>query len=125
MNGHANLTVFAYGQTGSGKTYTMEPIYAQTIEEALQACGLSRDACGLSRDDGQSTREQGPQSLRLCLSFFEIYCSKVFDLLRGRSEVRTLEDGQGQVQVDTPYTLHPTPYTLHLKRRGGTPHPNA
>ena len=33
-----SLTVFAYGQTGSGKTFTMEPIYAQTVAEALQAC---------------------------------------------------------------------------------------
>eukprot|EP01048_Picozoa_sp_COSAG05_P004025 COSAG05_NODE_203_length_14207_cov_24.645379_2_plen_374_part_00 len=74
-----SLTVFAYGQTGSGKTFTMEPIYAQTVAEALQAC-----------DDG---------SAQLSVSFFEIYCSKVFDLLQGRLEVRTLEDQHGEVQV--------------------------
>jgi hypothetical protein len=39
------------------------------VAEALQAC--TQDA-----------------SAALSLSFFEIYCSKVFDLLRGRAEVR-------------------------------------
>lgn len=76
-----NLTVFAYGQTGSGKTFTMEPIYAQTVAEALHACGQYED-------------------VQLSISFFEIYCAKVFDLLRGRAEVRTLEDARGEVQVE-------------------------
>jgi kinesin family protein 2/24 len=78
----ANLTVFAYGQTGSGKTYTMEPIYAQTVAKALEACG-----------------ERG-LGMQLSVSFFEIYCAKVFDLLRDRAEVRTLEDARGEVQVE-------------------------
>ena len=76
-----NLTVFAYGQTGSGKTFTMEPIYAQTVAEALHAC-------------------QQYEDVQLSISFFEIYCAKVFDLLRGRAEVRTLEDAKGEVQVE-------------------------
>ena len=78
----ANLTVFAYGQTGSGKTYTMEPIYAQTVSKALEAC---------------SDRSLG---MTLSVSFFEIYCARVFDLLRDRAEVRTLEDARGEVQVE-------------------------
>ena len=76
-----NLTVFAYGQTGSGKTFTMEPIYAQTVAEALHACSQYAD-------------------VELSVSFFEIYCAKVFDLLRGRAEVRTLEDARGEVQIE-------------------------
>jgi kinesin family protein 2/24 len=76
-----NLTVFAYGQTGSGKTFTMEPIYAQTVAEALHACRQYED-------------------VELSISFFEIYCAKVFDLLSGRAEVRTLEDARGEVQVE-------------------------
>ena len=76
-----NLTVFAYGQTGSGKTFTMEPIYAQTVQEALHACAQYR-------------------GVQLSISFFEIYCAKVFDLLRGRAEVRTLEDARGEIQVE-------------------------
>jgi|EP01043_Picozoa_sp_COSAG02_P002668 hypothetical protein len=82
LGGHrGNLTVFAYGQTGSGKTFTMEPIYAQTVAEALHACSQYAD-------------------VELSISFFEIYCAKVFDLLRGRAEVRTLEDARGEVQVE-------------------------
>ena len=49
------------------------------VAEALQAC-----------DDGGAT---------LSVSFFEIYCSKVYDLLQGRAEKRTLEDAHGEVQV--------------------------
>ena len=59
----------------------MEPIYAQTVQEALHACAQYR-------------------GVQLSISFFEIYCAKVFDLLRGRAEVRTLEDARGEIQVE-------------------------
>eukprot|EP00658_Telonema_sp_P-2_P037537 TRINITY_DN26992_c0_g2_i1.p1 TRINITY_DN26992_c0_g2~~TRINITY_DN26992_c0_g2_i1.p1 ORF type:complete len:279 (+),score=73.34 TRINITY_DN26992_c0_g2_i1:130-966(+) len=81
VDGHpSNLTVFAYGQTGSGKTYTMVPIYNRIAWEAVTACDSSA-------------------STQLSISFFEIYCSKVLDLLADRAVVRTLEDAKGQVQV--------------------------
>ena len=55
----ANFTVFAYGQTGSGKTFTMEPIYAQTVTEALRTAS-SMGGAGMG--------------MQLSISFFEM-CS--------------------------------------------------
>jgi len=106
-----NLTVFAYGQTGSGKTFTMEPIYAQTVQEALHACAQYR-------------------GVQLSISFFEIYCAKVFDLLRGRAEVRTLEDARGEIQVENlaeePVTAFETAMgTIERGQRARVTHANA
>ena len=42
--------------------------------------------------------KQFPQ-LYLTISFYEIYGSKLHDLLNERQEVKCLEDGQGKIQV--------------------------
>lgn len=106
----SNLTVFAYGQTGSGKTFTMEPIYTQTVHEALRACANG--------------------GAQLSVAFFEIYCAKVFDLLRERAEVRTLEDGKGEVQVEhlTELPVDTLDVAMHLiecAKRARVTHANA
>jgi hypothetical protein len=106
----SNLTVFAYGQTGSGKTFTMEPIYTQTVQEALRACANG--------------------GAQLSVAFFEIYCAKVFDLLRERAEVRTLEDGKGEVQVEhlteLPVdTLDAAMHLIECAKRARVTHANA
>ena len=47
----------------------------------------------------------GPHSskgLVVSASFFEIYCSKVYDLLNNKQRLRTLEDAQGRVRVSQP-----------------------
>ena len=44
----------------------------------------------------------GPHSgkgLAISASFFEIYCSKVYDLLNNKQRLRILEDAQGRVRV--------------------------
>ena len=40
-----------------------------------------------------------PKGLVISASFFEIYCSKVFDLLNEKKRLKILEDRQGKVQV--------------------------
>ena len=37
--------------------------------------------------------------LSVSASYFEIYCSKVFDLLNGKKRLRILEDARSRVQV--------------------------
>ena len=39
------------------------------------------------------------KGLVVSASYFEIYCSKVFDLLNGKARLRILEDARSRVQV--------------------------
>ena len=48
----------------------------------------------------------GSKNLSVSASFFEIYCSKVFDLLNGKKKLRTLENAQQKVQVFTHIYVH-------------------
>ncbi|CAF1358270.1 unnamed protein product, partial [Adineta ricciae] len=90
-----NATVFAYGQTGSGKTFTMggdlssnktdysHGVYAQTARDIFQRLSLP----------------QYRSSIEIFVTFYEIYCGKVFDLLNNKKRLRVLEDQKGLVQV--------------------------
>jgi kinesin family protein 2/24 len=90
-----NATVFAYGQTGSGKTFTMggdlsaaktdysHGIYAQTARDIFHRLSLP----------------QYRSSIEIFVTFYEIYCGKVFDLLNNKKRLRVLEDQKGLVQV--------------------------
>ncbi|CAG2172880.1 unnamed protein product [Oppiella nova] len=90
-------TCFAYGQTGSGKTHTMggdfEGEDSQSAEKGIYALA-ARDVFAMN----QSAKYRS-HSLRLFVSFFEIYAGKVYDLLNGKKKLRVLEDGRQQVQV--------------------------
>ena len=74
-------TVFAYGQTGSGKSFSMGGLTEAALRDVFALCAAS------------------PTPLLLAVSYFEIYCSRCFDLLNGRAELALREDGAGAVQV--------------------------
>ncbi|CAF1586313.1 unnamed protein product [Rotaria magnacalcarata] len=90
-----NATVFAYGQTGSGKTFTMggdlssaktdysHGVYAQTARDIFH----------------RLSQPQYRSSIEIFVTFYEIYCGKVFDLLNNKKRLRVLEDQKGLVQV--------------------------
>ena len=65
----ARVSCFAYGQTGSGKTYTM-------LGDGGKVYGLYL----LATFDIFEKIKQYP-SLNVSVSFYEIYCGKLFDLL--------------------------------------------
>ncbi|KAG2427383.1 hypothetical protein HYH02_014603 [Chlamydomonas schloesseri] len=79
-NGRASC--FAYGQTGSGKTYTMSPLPIRA-----------------SADIFTFMAQQQYRDISLCVSCFEIYGNKVFDLLNARKKLNILEDGKKKVVV--------------------------
>lgn len=89
-------TCFAYGQTGSGKTHTM----GGTFSGKQQDC--TKGIYALSAQDvfkqNKSPKHKN-KDLLISASYFEIYGSKVFDLLNKRKRLRVLEDGNQQVQV--------------------------
>jgi kinesin family protein 2/24 len=80
-NGKA--TCFAYGQTGSGKTYTMSPLPIRAAGDILDYLQRLPDL----------------RDVELCVSCFEIYGNKVFDLLNMRKKLNILEDGKKKVCV--------------------------
>ena len=81
------VSCFAYGQTGSGKTYTM-------IGDAKNP-GLYL----LSAQDIFDFLDNQPVSKTIAVSYFEIYCGKVFDLLNNREKLVVREDAKQNVNV--------------------------
>ncbi len=79
----AKTTCFAYGQTGSGKTFTMmgtqdgtnPGLYILAAYDIITLLNAYED-------------------LELYLSFYEIYCGKLYDLLNAKNEVLCREDGK-------------------------------
>lgn len=78
------ITCFAYGQTGSGKTFTMignddsPGLYSLAVE----------DVFNLKKSNQ-----------RIFVSFYEIYCSNLYDLINKRKKLVLREDGQANVNV--------------------------
>jgi kinesin family member 2/24 len=69
----AKVTCFAYGQTGSGKTYTM-------LGDGAQVQGLY-----LLAADDIFKQLKFRNDLEVWLSFYEIYCGKLYDLLNDKA----------------------------------------
>ncbi|KAH7831620.1 putative Kinesin motor domain [Monocercomonoides exilis] len=80
-------TCFAYGQTGSGKTFTM------------MGDGLN-GMYGIAGQDIFSMLLQPQYShLHATVAFYEIYGTKLFDLLAGRKKLTPLEDAKQNVVI--------------------------
>ena len=84
----AKTTCFAYGQTGSGKTFTM----MGTSDGSVPGLYL------LAAFDVVHLLDQY-EDLELYLSFYEIYCGKLFDLLNKREEIICREDAKQKVNI--------------------------
>ena len=81
------VTCFAYGQTGSGKTFTM--------------MGNKRQIPGLYLLAAYDifTLLQNYQGFSIWISFYEIYCGKLFDLLNERKILTAREDGKQNICI--------------------------
>ncbi|XP_053727642.1 uncharacterized protein LOC128762994 isoform X2 [Synchiropus splendidus] len=103
LNG-GQSTCFAYGQTGAGKTHTM-------LGCAPGSLGLYTLAV---RDIfAHLSTLQTPCPLTVYVSFFEIYCGHLYDLLDHRKRLYSREDGRkvvhiaglAEVRVDSEHAL--------------------
>lgn len=92
----AKVTCFAYGQTGSGKTFTMLGPGSSNLTQCSNSPGLYL----LSAFDifSNLSREQY-NHLQVFISFYEIYCDKLYDLLNERQLLTAREDGKQNICI--------------------------
>ncbi|XP_048220994.1 kinesin-like protein KIF24 isoform X2 [Perognathus longimembris pacificus] len=83
-----NATCFAYGQTGAGKTYTMIGTQQNPGLYALAA-----------KDIFTQLEVSQPRPLFVWISFYEIYCGQLYDLLNRRKRLFAREDSKHVVQI--------------------------
>jgi kinesin family protein 2/24 len=107
-----NVTIMAYGQTGSGKTYTMMG------NNILSDCSDNTNNNVLQSSSSTTTSPLVPglyllsaydmfnylnkpeyAHLELWVSFYEIYCNKLFDLLNNKTVLHAREDGKGNICI--------------------------
>lgn len=79
-----NAVIFAFGQTGSGKTYTM------------LGC---RGVPGLYELAMKDLFKKKKKTTTVSASFYEVYGTKLYDLLNGRAELRLLQDDHRNVHL--------------------------
>ncbi|KAI5942056.1 kinesin-like protein KIF24 [Manis javanica] len=84
-----NATCFAYGQTGAGKTYTMIGTHQNPGLYALAAKDIFRHL----------EVSQPRRHLFVWISFYEIYCGQLYDLLNRRKRLFAREDSKHMVQI--------------------------
>lgn len=92
----SRVTCFAYGQTGSGKTFTMMGPGQGDLESMIQTPGMYLLA---GQDIFTIIQDPSFKGFSLRLSFYEIYCGKLFDLLNKRKELQCRTDAKNNVKV--------------------------
>ena len=89
------VTCFAYGQTGSGKTFTMMGGQQKSIniEEQGMYMLAGYDIFNIFNQDNQF------YGFKIVVSFYEIYCDKLFDLLNNKNKLETREDKKHNINI--------------------------
>ena len=99
-------TCFAYGQTGAGKTFTMAGdghenpgLYTLAVRDVFDRIrDLEKEQWRYADANGIEDFEP-PDPPQVWISFFEIYASKLQDLLNRSSKLECREDANNEVQI--------------------------
>lgn len=106
-------TCFAYGQTGAGKTFTMAGdgmhipgLYALAVHDLFERIEERRkDAESLRADRyeysdyDEDEDDEEIENLQVWISFYEIYGTRLHDLLGNRKKLECREDVDNEVQI--------------------------
>jgi kinesin family protein 2/24 len=84
------VTCFAYGQTGSGKTFTM---MGKSDSGSPGLYVLS------AFDIFRCLQHEAYNHLEVWVSFYEIYCGKLYDLLNDKNQLHAREDGKQNICI--------------------------
>lgn len=84
-----NVCVFAYGQTGAGKSYTM---MGKNLNETSEDLGLVPRMCKdlFGRISENTAKPNSNCMYSIEISYMEIYCERVRDLLNPKSHNNNL-----------------------------------
>lgn len=99
-------TCFAYGQTGAGKTFTMAGdgpenpgLYTLAVRDVFDRIReLEREAWRNVDEDADDDFEP-PDPPQVWISFYEIYASRLQDLLNRGTKLECREDANSEVQI--------------------------
>lgn len=108
-------TCFAYGQTGAGKTFTMAGdgaeypgLYTLAVRDVFERIQrLENDvwdredrlAKGTATEEDHEARRRFAEVPEVWISFYEIYGSKLHDLLGSKAKLDCREDANNEVQI--------------------------
>ena len=95
----SKITCFAYGQTGSGKTFTMMggPQNGNQNNSSSANIGMYTLA---GYDIFQILANENKfKDFKILVSFYEIYCDKLFDLLNNKNKLETREDKKRNINI--------------------------
>lgn len=99
-------TCFAYGQTGAGKTFTMAGdgaqnpgLYTLAVRDVFDRIRrVESELWRAAERDGIDDFEP-PEPAQVWISFYEIYASRLQDLLNRSKKLECREDGNNEVQI--------------------------
>ena len=102
----SKITCFAYGQTGSGKTFTMMggPQFGQGGNNGNNTQNSGSANLGMYMLAGYDifnilANETKFNGFKILISFYEIYCDKLYDLLNNKNKLETREDKKHNINI--------------------------
>lgn len=99
-------TCFAYGQTGAGKTFTMAGdgaenpgLYTLAVKDVFDRIrNIESELWRKAEEEGDDDFEP-PDPPQVWISFYEIYASRLQDLLNRGAKLECREDANNEVQI--------------------------
>ena len=92
----AKITCFAYGQTGSGKTYTL---FGSSLSQIAKNNNFGLYALAGYDIFNIKNTEKKFKNFSVFVSFYEIYCDKLYDLLNNKARLETREDYKHDINI--------------------------
>ena len=95
----SKITCFAYGQTGSGKTFTMMGATQSGNQNNSTSANIGMYTLAGYDIFQILANEDKFKDFKILVSFYEIYCDKLFDLLNNKNKLETREDKKHNINI--------------------------